>query len=99
MDDQLPDFTGQTVVFYITTSSESLMWVADGIAMDSPSFHRQGDRVFVTGKTPPADDNSEVFDREANRDIGLAWDSVFYYVVAPTKEYREAIRKEGIAEG
>ncbi len=90
MDEQFPDFTNKSVVFYITTPVNAPDWFSEGLVLESPSFQKQNNRIFVTGQTPQETENETKSDWSANREAGIAWDSVFYYVVLPLNEYQEA---------
>jgi len=90
MENQLPDFTGKSVVFYATMPPGAPDWLVEGIVLESASFELQNDRVFVVGRTPPQDDDDSESDWNADRQAAIAWDSVYYYVVMTTHEYREA---------
>ena len=91
MDENLPDFTGKTVVLYITATSSGARWAQDGIVLESPTFHTQGERLFLTGQTPNNPRSSD-HDWYSNRDAGVAWDSVLQYVALPSKDYQARLQ-------
>jgi hypothetical protein len=92
IEEHLPDFTGKAVAFYVTTMSNAPDWVTEGIMLESPYFLKQGNRLFLKGQTPEAIANES--DWSADREAGLAWDSVFYYVVMTSEEYQAARLQE-----
>lgn len=94
MDEQLPDFTNKSVVFYITTPVGAPDWFSEGLVLESPSFQKHNNRIFVTGQTPQETENVGESDWSANREAAIAWDSVFYYVVLPSDEYQDARTKD-----
>lgn len=95
MNEQLPDFTNKSVVFYITTPPSAPDWFSDGLALESPSFQKQNNRIFIIGQTPQETENATESDWAADREAAIAWDSVYYYVVLPSDEYQEARIKDG----
>ena len=97
MNEQFPDFTGKSVVFYFMTNAGMPDWMNEGIVLDSPTFQMQGNRLFVVGQTPDAPGTDESF-WSANRQAALAWEAVFHYVVLPIEEYREIHDNELDAE-
>jgi hypothetical protein len=88
MEEKIPDFSGKTVVFYITTPFSAPRWATDGVVLESPSFQTHGSRLFVIGRTPKDAENTIESDWSANQESGLAWDSVLYYVVMGSEEYQ-----------
>ena len=81
MEETLPDFTGKTVVFYISSNHSYSNWAKDGIAVFSPVFQSQGNRIFVVGAKV-----GDSTDWATNSDCAIAWDSVFSYIaVEPEK--------------
>ena len=87
IEEQLLDFTGQSVVFYVKTSQGSPTWLAEGIVLEEPSFRRQGDRLFVVGITTHEVDKAGESGWSDNREACLAWDSVLYYIALPSEDY------------
>lgn len=86
MEELLPNFSGQTVVFYITGSAGTPSWIAEGVVLDEPSFQNQGGRLFVVGLTPPPVEGEEM-DWSDARQACLAWESVLYYFAMRSEEY------------
>src|SRR5207244_3365084 len=84
MDAELPDFTGQSVVFY-TSKSDAPDWMDEGTTLESPALQKHGDRWFVVGRTPKSSDEDPSWFND--RMAAIAWDVVHYYVVVPTDEY------------
>jgi len=94
MNEQLPDFTDKSVVFYITAPPGAPDWFSDGLVLESPSFQKQNNRIFVIGQTPQETENAVESDWAADREAAIAWDAVYYYVVLPSDEYQEARIKD-----
>jgi hypothetical protein len=86
IEERIPDFTGQSVAFYIAKTDGLPSWVSDGVVLDSPTLQKQGDRIFVVGRTTLETD-LEKADWSDNREACLAWGAVIYYIVMPSGEY------------
>ena len=85
MTNELPDFSDQSVAFYVTTTGSMPDWIGDGVILHSPIFQLQGDRLFVVGRTPKF--RGDEGEWSADRTAALAWDSVVHYIIVPTDEY------------
>jgi hypothetical protein len=91
MDEQLPDFTDKSVVFYVTYDTPE--WFSEGIVLESPVFQKCGNRIFVVGQTPEAVSQEENT-WSANREAAISWDSVIHYIVLPSEEYQARILQD-----
>lgn len=98
----LPDFTGKVVTFYINHAPH---WAVEGLVLESPSFVRQGERLFLVGRTVEDTKDEDEQNWSANLDAGVAWDSVFYFLVIGTREdwdmrrrqYQEPVQKQFVS--
>jgi hypothetical protein len=82
-DDNLPDFSGKVVTFYCVNEPPE-----GAVALISPTFAKQGGRIFALGQLAP--------DQSGRWDDGLqsavAWDQVNNYVIFPSLEvYRSRV--------
>lgn len=64
--------------------------------MDSPFFQEIAGRIVVKGRTPEADP-SDPADWSRDREAGIAWDAVYYYLIMSSDEYR-SLRANDIAD-
>lgn len=93
MDEKFPDFSGKSVIFYVKSVPDAMGWISEGLVLESPVFQKFGNRIFVTGTTPEAFENED--DKwAAEREAGLDWDSVLYYLAMPSEDYRVVREQE-----
>jgi hypothetical protein len=78
-EDELPDFTGRVVVFYVTGPPAGM---SNGIIMEHAEFRRWGGKLFVVGRTPEKTDSMWASRLQG----GVAWDSVAHYLLFDSRE-------------
>ena len=75
----LPDFTGQVIVLYVTNAARPIQ---DGVVVEYAEFKTIGDRLFITGRVPEIGNDAWV----SNLQTAIAWDSVQSYLIFKSRE-------------
>lgn len=75
----LPDFTGQVIVLYITNAARPIQ---DGVVVEYAEFKSMGDRLFITGRVPEIGNDAWV----SHLQTAIAWDSVQSYLIFKSRE-------------
>ncbi len=89
--ENLPDFHGKIVVFYISNAPPSLQ---EGALLEYASFKQFGEKLFVVGRVPEID--AENGDWISNLQGGIAWDSVTSYLLFDSRE--DYLSRMGVAQ-
>jgi hypothetical protein len=85
---EYPDFSNKVVILYLANSPRAL---ADGIALESPSFKTIGEIVYLVGHHPTGSEGNNWL---SNLEGGVIWSSVVHYlVIDSTEEYLQRIGK------
>lgn len=79
--ENLPDFNGKIIVFYVAGAPPSLQ---EGALLEYVSFKQFGQKLYVVGRVPEVD--AENGDWVSNLQGGIAWDSVTSYLVFDSRE-------------
>jgi len=80
--DELPDFSGKVVLFYVTSLAGGM---ANGVVVEQAEFRRFGQKLFVVGRTPEKTDSMWA----SRLENGVAWDAVVHYLVFASREEYE----------
>jgi hypothetical protein len=75
----LPDFTGQVVVLYVTNAARPIQ---DGVVVEYAEFKSMCDRLFITGRVPEIGNDAWV----SNLQTAIAWESVQSYLIFRSRE-------------
>jgi hypothetical protein len=87
LDDNLPDFTGKVILFYVASAPSAL---DGGILMRHVEFQRIDGRLFAIGRVPEA----EGVDWVANLKASVVWESVTHFLVFDSiQEYERRVRR------
>ena len=74
MEEAVPDFTNKVVLFYLSYASSL---TAEGLVLESATFQRYGDRLFVVGRAAHIPHSMW----SAGVRAEVAWDCVSSYLV------------------
>lgn len=87
-EENLPDFTGKVVAFYLASASRGIQ---DGIVLEYASFKNLGGRLFLVGRAPELEGMEWVSHLQG----AIAWDAVHHYLIFDSVEdYRQRMLKE-----